>query len=442
MPYRPRARRRAPSHRTGAAPATWQIDTLPNGMRVVTTPVPTAQSASVNVFVGVGSRAEERRVNGISHFMEHMLFKGTPARPNAIIIAEAIEGAGGVLNAYTTKELTCYWNHVPFDTLPVAMDVLADMLLHSVIAQEEIERERAVVQQEIRRSHDQPGVWVSELLSRAVYGDQPIGWSIAGTVEIVARMQRQDFFDHLERWYTPENAVLSVAGNVAHEQVLELADHCFGGWRGGPAPRWAPARPDMDAERVVVERRDIAQCNVALGLRSIGRTDPDRFALTILNNILGRGMSSRLFREVRERRGLAYSVGSSVSRHADTGTMSISAGISPEKLHEAITVILGELRRLVDEPVGEEELTKARDYAAGSFRLGLESTMSLAQRAGEALLTMGEIEPVDEVVARLKGVSAEDVQRVARRLFHRDNLALAVVGPAGDPDDLAPLLTL
>ena len=434
--------RKQRAHQDGAAAPAWQVDTLANGLRVVTTPVPTAHSASVNIFVGVGSRGEERRVNGISHYMEHMLFKGTERRPNAIVIAEAIEGAGGVLNAYTAKELTCYWNHVPYDTLPVAMEVIADMLLHSTIAQEEIDRERTVVQQEIRRSHDQPGAWVGELLSRAVYGDQPIGWSIAGTIEIVGSLQRQDFFDHIERWYTPQNAVLSVAGNVTHEQVMDLAERWLSEWEGGPGPRWLPARPDLPEERVIVEKRDIAQCNVAMGLRAISRTDPDRFALSILNNILGRGMSSRLFKEVREQRGLAYSVGSSVSRYADTGTMSISAGVSPENLHEATTVIMAELRKLVDEPVGEEELTKARDYAAGSFRLGLESTMSLGQRAGDALLTTGVIEPVDEVVEKLRAVTAADVQRVAQRLFHDNNLAMAVVGPAGDADELQQLLTL
>jgi predicted Zn-dependent peptidase len=430
-----------PQH-NGTGALTWRVDTLANGMRVVTTPVPTAQSASVNVFIGAGSRGEEQRVNGISHFIEHMLFKGTDVRPDAIHIAETIEGAGGSLNAYTAKELTCYWNHVPYDTLPVAMDVVADMLLHSKIDPEEVDRERAVVQQEIRRSHDQPGAWAGELLSRAVYGDQPIGWSIAGTVEIIAAIQRQDFIDYMGHWYTPQNAVLSVAGNVTHEQVMELAERHFSSWQGGPAPRWLPALPDLPDRRVLTDTRDIAQCNVAIGLRAVGRSDPDRFALTILNNILGRGMSSRLFKEVRERRGLAYSVGSSVSRHADTGTMAISAGVSPDKVSEATRVIIGELGRLVNEPVPDEELQKARDYAVGSFRLGLESTMSLGQRAGEALLTMGEIEPVEDVVAKLRGVTAADVQRVARRLFHSDNLAMSVVGPQMDVDELEKLLAI
>jgi len=426
----------------GPAMPAWEIATLKNGLRVVTTPVPTSQAANVNIFIGVGSRAEGRRVNGVSHYLEHMLFKGTDRRPDAITIAEAIEGAGGVLNAYTAKELTCYWNQVPYDMLAVAMDVVSDMVLHSRLDEVEIERERTVVQQEIRRSHDQPGAWAGELLSRAVYGDQPVGWSIAGTIESVQGLTRQDMVDHIAAWYTPQNSVLSVAGNVSHAQVMELAERHLADWQGGGPPPVVPALAGIPPENVLTDVREITQCNVAIGLRAIPRGDPDRFPLTILNNVLGRGMSSRLFKEVRERRGLAYSVGSGVSRHVDTGTMSISMGVTPENLREAITVSLGELRRLVEERVPEEELTKARDYSAGSFRLGQESEMSLGQRAGENLLLMGEIEPVDEVVDGLRSVTAEDVQRVAARLFHADNLALSVVGPQADPDELRALLAV
>ncbi|HZU76814.1 MAG TPA: pitrilysin family protein [Dehalococcoidia bacterium] len=427
---------------SGDAGISWEVSTLANGLRVVTTPIPTAQSASVNVFVGVGSRAEERRVNGVSHYMEHMLFKGTPERPNAIIIASAIEGAGGVLNAYTTKDLTCYWNQVPYDMLGVAMEVVADMVQHSLLEEVEIERERTVVQQEIRRSHDQPGSWVGELLSKVVYGDQPIGWSIAGTIDTVQGIQRPDMVRHLSEWYVPTNIVLSVSGNVSHDEVVERAARL---WENGSAPavpRVAPAAPEMPAERILCEERDIAQANIAIGMRSLARQDPDRFALTILNNILGRGMSSRLFREVRERRGLAYSVGASTSRYLDTGTFSISAGVSPENAVEAVQVIMGEVAKLVAEPVGEEELTKARDYAVGSFRLGLESTMALAQRAGESLLMLGMIEKIEDVVTGLKSVTAADVQRVARRVFRADNLALAAVGHGLNVEGLQAALTL
>jgi predicted Zn-dependent peptidase len=422
--------------------ATWQIDALDNGLRVVTTPVPTAQSVSTNVFVGVGSRDEKPRVNGISHYMEHMLFKGTEKRPDPILIAEAIEGSGGSLNAYTSKEVTCYWNHVPYDFAEHAMEVLADMVLHSLLAPDEIEKERTVVQQEIKRSHDQPGSWVGEMLSRAVYGDQPIGWSVAGPPENIDAIQRPDFIEHLDRWYRPNNMVLSVAGNVEHDEVLAWAGKYFSAIEAQPVPEVPPFQPEIPEQRLLADERTLAQSNLAIGLRSFGREDPDRYALTILANLLGRGMSSRLFREVREKRGLAYSVGASTSRYTDVGTFSVSAGVSPEKMVEATKVILEELRRLIDEPVGEEELTKVRDFTCGSFRLGLESSMSLAQRAGDSLLTLGRIEPVDEVIANLRSVRPEDVQRVARRIFYTENLAMAVVGPSISVDQIAAVLKI
>jgi len=417
-----------------------QITTLANGVRVVTTEVPTAQSVSVNVFVGVGSRGETARTNGVSHYMEHMLFKGTERRPNAILIAEAIEGAGGVLNAYTSRELTCYWNQVPFDKLALAMDVLADMYRHSLLAQEEIDRERTVVQQEIRRAFDQPGAWAGELLGRAVFGDQPLGWPIAGTLETVDGLQRDDFVAHIETWYTPANTVVSVAGNTTHDAVVRLAEERFGDMPRRDVPAIPPARQEFAPERVVVEKREVAQCHLSIGLHAIARKDPDRYALQVLNTVLGRGMSSRLFKEVRERRGLAYSVGSGVQRFSDTGTMNISAGVTLEHLEEATSVIRDELFKLRDEPVSEEEIAKARDFSIGNFRLGLESTMALAQRAGESLLMQGEIEPVEDVVRAIEAVTPADVQRVARRLFKPGEFAMAVVGNGGDADALRAIL--
>lgn len=421
-------------------PVEWHISKLSNGLRVVTTPVPTAQSVSVNVFVGAGSRGETRRTNGASHYLEHMLFKGTKKRPNAILIAEAIEGAGGVLNAYTSKELTCYWNQVPFDKLTLAMDVLADMYQESLLDPEEVDRERTVVQQEIRRAHDQPGAWASELLSRATFGDQPIGWPIAGTLETVAEMRREDLVGHVATYYVPSNTVVSVAGNTTHDEVTQLADALFGGMADRAAPAPPPAEQRFGEERVIVEKREIAQCNMGIGLYALPRRDPDRYVLQVLNTVLGRGMSSRLFKEVRERRGLAYSVGSGTARYNDVGTMNISAGVTLEHLEEATQVIRDELFRLCDEPVSEEEITKARDFSIGNFRLGLESTMALAQRAGESLLMTGEIEPIEDVVAAIASVTPDHVQRLARRLFHPGGFAMAVVGPGGDPARLAAVL--
>ena len=418
----------------------WEIETLESGLRVVTTPVPTAQSVSVNVFVGVGSRAEDSRTNGLSHYLEHMMFKGTEQRPTAIDIAEAIEGAGGVLNAYTSQEITCYWNQVPFDKLPLAMEVLADMMQRSRIDAEEVDRERTVVQQEIRRAYDQPGAWAGHLLTQACFGDQPLGWPVAGTVETVQELTRDDLVHHISTWYVPENMILSIAGNTTHREAVAAATELFAGLPGQSPPPVAIAQEGIPSRNVVVEARDIAQSNLGIAMRALSRTDPDRYAATILNSVLGRGMSSRLFKEVRERRGLAYSIGSGLTRYNDTGVLSISAGVSPEQVAEATTVIKAELMKLVDEPVGEEELTKARDYTTGNFRLGLETPMALAQRTGELLLMLGEIEPIDSVVEKLLAVTAEDVQQVARRLFRADNYAMSLVGPGADEDVLAELL--
>ena len=419
---------------------TSEVSQLPNGLRAVTTPLPTAQSVSVALFVGVGSRGEVERSKGLAHFLEHMLFKGTKVRPTAIDIAETIEAAGGVLNAYTAKEITCYWNHVPFDRLELAIDVLSDMLLHSLLDPEEIDRERSVVQQEIRRTQDQPAAWVGELLGQAVFGDQPLGWPTAGNEETVGALQREDFLAWMGDWYHPGNLVVSVAGNTSPEETTELIGRYLGDGRSGDEHPIVGVNGSLPARRVIADARPISQANLAIGLPALARKDPDRYALQILNSLLGRGMSSRLFKEVRERRGLAYAVGSSVSRHADTGMFAVSAGVSPENLAEAVRVILDELRKVMEEPVGEEELTKARDYTVGSFRLGLETSMALGQRAGESLLTMGEIEPIETVVERLQSISAEDILRVARRVLPREKAALAVVGPDVQEEALAELL--
>ncbi len=421
-------------------PLASEIGRLDNGLRVVTTPLPTSQSVSVSLFVGAGSRGESERTKGVAHFLEHMVFKGTPTRTTAIEIAEAIEGAGGVLNAYTAKEMTCYWNHVPFDRLETAVEVLADMLQNSLLDPEEIDRERSVVQQEIRRTQDQPGAWVGELLGRAVYGDHPLGWSTAGTEETVEEMRQQDFKDWIASWYGASNSVLSIAGNTTHDEVMALANRYFAAGKDGTAPGMPAVNGNMPAKRAIADARPISQANMAIALPGVSRHDPDRYALMILNSLLGRGMSSRLFKEVRERRGLAYSVGSSASRHSDTGTFVVSAGVSPEKLAEATQVIFEELEKLTQERVGDEELTKARDYTVGSFRLSLESSMALGQRAGEGLLTMGEVEPIESVVEKLRAVDASDLLRVAQRIVVREKAALAVVGPDVEEEALAELV--
>jgi predicted Zn-dependent peptidase len=421
-------------------PVVPEISELPGGLRVVTTPMASAQSVSVSVFVGAGSRGEDERTKGLAHFLEHMMFKGTPNRPSAIEVAEAIEGAGGVLNAYTAKEMTCYWDHVPDDRLETGIEVLADMLHNALLSPEEIDRERSVVQQEIKRTKDQPGAWAGELLGRAMYGDHPMGWSTAGTEDTVAGLAQSDFRDWIGVWYGAPNTVVSVAGSTSHEAVVDLVGRHFPPGRAVEAPAVISVDGTVPTRRAIGEARPIAQANVALGLPALPRRDPDRYTLMVLNSVLGRGMSSRLFKEVRERRGLAYSVGSSVSRHSDTGMLAVSAGVSPENVREAVRVILVELEKLTQERVGDEELAKARDYTVGSFRLSLETPMALGQRAGESLLTLGEIEPIESVVEKVRAVDADDVMRVAQRVLRRERAALSVVGPEVEEEALVSMV--
>ena len=421
---------------------TWEESTLPNGLRVVTTPIPTTQAASVNLFVGVGSRSEPERLNGITHFLEHMVFKGTERRPDAILIAQEIEGAGGTLNAYTNKEFTCYWNIVPYDRLETALDVTADMLLHSKLEQEEIDRERTVVQQELKRNRDNPQSWAGRLIGTAVYGSQPSGWDVGGSVELVQEMQRPDFLEHIGEWYHPSNIVLSVAGNVTHAQVMALAAPLFAEMQHADIPGVTPYDPSIGGARVVCDSRPIDQCSLYLGLPIFGRDDEDRWSLRIMNDVLGAGMSSRLFREVRERRGLAYSVNSGYGFLADAGVFTISAGVNRDRLAETVRVCLHEAARLASELVPDDELGRAREHSIGRFRLSQETANALGQRHGELLLTRGQIESIDDVVAQIEAVTAADVQRVARRILAAEKLHCSVVGPELDEAELEAALAL
>lgn len=418
----------------------WEISTLPSGLRVVTTPIPTTQAVAISVFVGVGSRSESRRLNGITHFLEHMVFKGTERRPDAVTIAGEIEGAGGTLNAYTNKEFTCYWNLVPYDRFETGIDVLADMLLHSQLAQEEIDKERTVVQQELKSNHDNPGSWAARLIGQAIYGEQPCGWDVGGTVELVQEMQRPDFVEHIRAWYHGSNHVLSVAGNVTHEQVMEQAERLFAEVATGTPPGVVAYDSSITGPRVVTETRDIDQCSLYIGTPIFGRDDPDRFAIRVMNDILGSGMSSRLFTEVRENRGLAYSVGSGYGYLSDAGSFSISAGVNREQLAETITVCMEQAELMADVDVPEEEIRKAKDHTIGRFRLSLETAYSLGQRHGELIVTRGEIETIEEFVRGIEAIGPAEVKAVAKRIFDRSKFHCAVVGPSLNEDEIANAL--
>ena len=425
------------SSRTAVEPT---VDTLPNGLRVVVTSIPHSQAAVLAAYVGVGSRDEARDTLGLSHYLEHMLFKGTASRPESSAISAAIEGAGGSLNAFTSRELTCYWNRVPFNKLSLAMDVLADSIRNSLLAESEIERERTVICSEIRRAHDQPGQRAAQLLTQSTYGDQPLGWEVAGDLESVGAVTREHLASHIETFYRPSNIVLSVAGNVEREEVLEYAErHWNEGWPSESfeaTPSRVRAGTAMSDELAQIEVRDNEQCNLALALRSISRLDPDRYAMGLMNEVLGGGMSSRLFIEIREKRGLAYSVGSYPSAFEDAGHLSIMAGVTADHVLETVEVVIDELHKISAEAVSDEELDRVRQHTVGSFRLSLDAAASWCHRAGGMLIANGTIEPVDETIAGYEAVTAADIQRAAQRIVREGNLAAAVVGPFEDVDGL------
>jgi predicted Zn-dependent peptidase len=416
--------------------------TLPNGLRLLTLEMPQTRSASAMIFFGVGSRYESEAEAGLSHFIEHMCFKGTERRPRARDISIAIEGVGGVLNAGTNQETTHYWARVAHPHRALAMDLLADMLRHSNFAGEEAEKERKVILEEIKITFDNPSDLVTLLLDQTLWPDNPLGRDIAGYKETVAGFTRQDLLAFFHRHYAPNAAVVSVAGNIAHDVVLEEVQRLFGDWDGKAEGTFERVVDAQQAPRIKVFYKDCEQANICLGLPGLEIEHPDRYALRLLNTVLGAGMSSRLFLEIRENRALAYDVHSYGNRFADTGSTVIFAGVAPKKARPAIEAILLEVQRLKDVPVPDDELVKAKEFSKGRLLLSTEDSGSLAMWLGDQELATGRILTVEEVVARIEAVTAADIQRVARALFHQDKLTLAVVGPFKKDGPFASLLKL
>ena len=407
----------------------YQKTTLDNGLRVLTSEMPHTHSVTAGFFLGAGSRYEPDELGGISHFIEHMLFKGTEKRPTAKEIAIAIEGIGGIFNASTGREMTTYWAKVAQPHLPVALDVLVDMLRHATFDPQEVEKERRVIVEEINMIYDTPDEWVFSLVSRLLWPGHPLGRSVAGTKESVGRVGREDLLATLGRYYHPRNAVAAVAGNVKHEEIVgQIADY-LDDWDPGELSSYLPLEDEQTEPRACVESRDTEQANLCLNIPGISYTHPDRFTFQMLSAVLGQGMSSRLFLEIREKQGLAYSVHAYHSHLQDTGVMGVYAGVDPERIEKAITAILAELDRLRQELVDEEELTKTKEFAKGRLMLHMENTHAVAAWLGSQELLTGEVLTVDEVVKRVDAVTSEDLQRVAQEFFRPGRLNLAVIGP-------------
>jgi predicted Zn-dependent peptidase len=408
---------------------------LPGGLRVITEAVPSVRSVAFGIWVGVGSRDETPTQAGASHYLEHLLFKGTPRR-TALEIAAEMDAVGGEMNAFTAKEYTCYYARVLDADLPLAVDVVSDMVTSSLIDAADVESERGVILEEIAMHDDDPGDVVHDTFASAVFGDTPLGRPILGTVESITGMSRSTVASYARRRYAPSELVVTAAGNVDHKTVVALVrkafrDHLVDG--AEPATPRAGGRTPRAQRGLHVVKRPTEQAHLVLGSTGIARNDERRFALGVLNGALGGGMSSRLFQEIREKRGLAYSVYSYSSQYADTGLVGVYAGCAPKRAHEVLELAQEQLAAVVREGLTADELVRGKGQLRGSIVLGLEDTSSRMSRLGKAELVYGELMTVDAVLASIDAVTLDDVRAVAHDVLRTPD-SLAVIGPFAESD--------
>lgn len=425
----------APRRRTAALP--FERSVLPNGLRVVTSRMPSARSVAVGLFVGAGSRHEDGPHAGLSHLLEHLVFKGTAGYPDAGDLSEAVEGCGGAVNASTDRELTVYSSKVPAIAADRGLEVVAELALRPLLRQRDLAAEKPVIVDEIRMYEDSPGDHVFTLFDEVLFGSHPLGREIAGTPRSVRRATRERVVGHWRRWYQPRHLVLALAGAVSHAATVRTAEQWFereptwldGVGTGEPQPLTAAAPRPAHAGTVRVAYRRLSQGNLCLGMPGVARDDPDRWALDLLGAVLGDGMSSRLFLELRERRSLAYDVATFAATYSDCGTFGVHAGFDPEQAHAVVAAILEQLERTVQEPVSQAELERARAYTRGRLELRMEETSAVAAWLGTGESLLPRILTVEEVVELLEAVTTDDLLRVARRCARPDQVRLAVLGP-------------
>lgn len=406
----------------------YQKSTLDNGLRIITATMPHTRSVSLGIFIGAGSRYEEPKQAGVSHFVEHLCFKGTEKRATAKEIAEAIEGVGGILNGSTDKEFTVYWVKVARPHFPLALDVLVDIIRHSKFEAAEMEKERKVITEELNMDMDLPLLRVNMLIDEVLWPDQALGRDVVGTKETITTLTRDMAIAYMARQYTPSDTVVAVAGDIGHDEVVTSVGQAFADWPGTVPGPWYPAEDAQDQPRLRIEYKKTEQCHLCLALRGLSLFHPDRFALDLLNVVLGEGMSSRLFLELRERQGLAYDVHSYVPHLLDSGAVIIYAGVEPKHTEDAIEVILGELLQLKD-VIPESELVKAKELVKGRLLLRMEDTRSVSSWLGMQELLSNQIRTVDEVMAIVDALTPDDLKRVGQSLIVGDKLSLAIVGP-------------
>jgi predicted Zn-dependent peptidase len=421
--------------------ATFQLTTLDNGLRVLTAPMESAQSVTCAIMLAAGSRYETPETNGIAHFSEHMFFKGTERRPTARDISKEIDAIGGEFNAFTGKEYTGYYVKCAAESRDVALDVLVDMLRHSKFDPDEIEREKGVIIEEMNMYFDTPRDFIGGVYEELLYGDQPLGWDIIGRKETVRGATRDTFTSYIDSWYKPGRMVVGIGGQLG-EGLLERIEELLGDLPAaetGEPPATAVEGTNGTA-RVRVHTKQSDQAHISLGVYSYPLEHPDRYALQVLSNVLGGGMSSRLFTEVRERRGLAYYVFGINHSYTDAGSLYAQAGVDIQRIDEAVTTIAGELRKVAEEGVPQEELDKAKSFAKGRFILQLESPQGLIMFGLRREVLEGKTPDPEEIVAELDKVRGDDLARVATDVIDGHGLNLAVIGPFDDAERFEQLL--
>ncbi len=402
---------------------------LKNGLRLVTIPMPQVGSTTVMVGVGAGSRYETKKVNGLFHFIEHMAFKGTKKRPTALEITSTVDGVGGEFNAFTSRELTGYYIKLAAKHTPLAFDILADIVQNSLFKPAEIEREKGVIIEEINMYEDTPSLYIWQAFTRLLYGDNPMGWFISGEKETVRKIKRTNFLSYVKRLYFPKNITVAVAGKQEEGVIRELTKDFFGGLKRRGKKQIKAITIDQKKSETKLINKKTEQGHFCLGVPGYWYDHPDRFALGVLATILGAGMSSRLFIEIRERRGLAYYVDATPEFHTDSGYLVTRAGVKLSQIDEAIKLVLNEFSKLRSKRVEAKELKKAKEFLKGRMILALEDSYAVASRYANQVLLEKKIRTPKKAMELIDKVTVNDIQRVARDVFKPEKLNLAIIGP-------------
>src|SRR5437016_5162431 len=411
--------------------------TLPNGLRILVSEMPETRSVSLAVYVGVGSRIETKDDAGTSHFLEHMVFKGSAKRPTAADISQVIESKGGVVNASTDKEVTVFWSRVPARHYLVALDVIADLIRAPMLRPTDVESERNVIVEELRMYRDQPQDRVHTLVDELLYPRHPLGWEVAGREQVVLAMSADDLRAFMDRGYAPARTVVALAGPLDADEAIAAVEAALGGLAPREPPRMVPA-PKAGKPRAKLLGKRAEQTNLCVGWRTVQTDHPDKFAVDMLNAVLGEGMSSRLFLELREKRGLAYDVHSYDANYADAGHLIVYAGFAPQNAAEVMNAALREVARLRDELVPDVEIERVRDFAKGRLELRLEDTRGVSGWLAGQELFLGRVRSVEEVAALIDGVTTADVQRVAREYLRPELAYVAAIGPRASLAAISP----